>query len=70
MKNVLDKGYNSMDDIVMEIVQEKFVRKLKEAVDRKVKEKVKIATEACSKVGSVFPSKKAALSSPAVRYRL
>lgn len=39
------KEVNSMDDIVMEIVQEKFDRKLKEAVDREVKEKVKIATE-------------------------
>lgn len=36
---------NSMDDIVMEIVQEKFDRKLKEAVDREVKKKVEIATE-------------------------
>ena len=34
-----------MDDIVMEIVQEKFDRKLKEAVDREVKKKVEIATE-------------------------
>ena len=36
---------NSMDDIVMEIVQDKFDRKLKEAVDREVKKKVEIATE-------------------------
>ncbi len=34
-----------MDDIVMEIVQDKFDRKLKEAVDREVKKKVEIATE-------------------------
>lgn len=36
---------NSMDDIVMEIVQEKFDKKLKEAVDREVKQIIDQRTE-------------------------